>query len=265
MIEVKGVGRVFERGGHQEPFVALDDVTLAIHDQEFLSLIGPSGCGKTTLLRMIGGLIKPSSGHISIDGKPVKGPGPDRAIVFQNFLLLPWANVLSNVSFGLEARGKRRKEVREIALDAISRVGLTGFEKNFPHELSGGMQQRVGLARALAVSPKILLMDEPFASVDAQTRQILQEDLLRVWRGTKTTIVFVTHSMEEAVYLSDRIAVFSRSPGQIAEVMDVQIPRPREDSVRKTSEFTDLTSHIWEQLRWAVEEDQHIERAASSE
>lgn len=258
MIEVDNVCRSFFRRDGSE-FQALRDVSFTIRDGEFLSLIGPSGCGKTTLLRMVGGLIIPHSGEIRIDGKRVKGPGPDRAIVFQQFLLLPWSNVLSNVAFGLEVRGVGRKQARAQAHEVLQRVGLGGFEKNYPYELSGGMQQRVGLARALAVHPNYLLMDEPFASVDAQTRTILQEDLLRVWNEEKKTVLFVTHSMEEAVYLSDRVIVLSRSPGRVAETIEIPLPRPRDDAVRRTALFGELTGHIWEQLRTSVEEDQAME------
>jgi ABC-type nitrate/sulfonate/bicarbonate transport system ATPase subunit len=259
MIEVESVNRSFtRRDGHK--FQALKDVSLVVKDSEFLSIIGPSGCGKTTLLRMVGGLIKPDSGVIKIDGKAVRGPGPDRAIVFQQFLLLPWANVLANVSFGLEVRGVRRKQARQQAREVLERVGLADFEKNYPYELSGGMQQRVGLARALAVNPSYLLMDEPFASVDAQTRTVLQEDLLRIWQQERKTVLFVTHSMDEAVYLSDRVVVLRRSPGSVSEIIDIPLPRPRDDSVRRTALFGELSSHIWEQLRSSVEEDQKLER-----
>jgi ABC-type nitrate/sulfonate/bicarbonate transport system ATPase subunit len=260
MIKIESVTRTFPKreGGD---FVALRDVSVTIRENEFVSLIGPSGCGKTTLLRIVGGLLKPDGGYVEIDGQRVIGPGPERAIVFQQFLLLPWASVIDNVAFGLEARGIRGSRAREISRGVLKRVGLADFERHYPYELSGGMQQRVGLARALAVQPSYLLMDEPFASVDAQTRVVLQEDLLRVWQEEKQTVLFVTHSMEEAVFLSDRVVVLSRSPGRVTEVIDVGLPRPRDESVRRLPLFGELTVHIWEQLRAAVEEDQGLVRA----
>ncbi|HUF53779.1 MAG TPA: ABC transporter ATP-binding protein [Dehalococcoidia bacterium] len=254
MIELKGITKTFrQRDG--SAFHALKDVDLKVLDGEFLSIIGPSGCGKTTLMRMVGGLAKADAGEIFIDGRRVNGPGPERAIVFQNFVLLPWVDVTSNVTFGLEMRGLSKKEARKTAQKEIERVGLTGFEGHYPHELSGGMQQRVGLARALAVNPEILLMDEPFASVDAQTRQILQDDLIRIWQEERKTVIFITHSMEEAVYLSDRVAVMERGPGRISELFDIHLPRPRDYSSRNDVEFTSLTTHIWGLLKTAYEKD----------
>jgi len=252
-IEVEGVSKRFMRtgeGGIAEPFVALNDFTLSIRDREFVSFIGPSGCGKTTILRIIDGLTQPDSGRVEIDGKPVTGPGPERAVVFQNFALMPWATVLQNVTFPLEIKGVPRHDREATARRCIELVGLKGFEHVYPHALSGGMQQRAGLARALTVEPKILLMDEPFGAVDAQTRHLLQEELINIWEKGHQTVVFVTHSMEEAVLLSDRVVIMEPSPGRVAEVLNVPIPRPRHaDAVRRSPEFVDLSNYVWERLR----------------
>jgi NitT/TauT family transport system ATP-binding protein len=243
-IRVEGVSRTF--GAVQ----AVHDVSLTIGASEFVTFIGPSGCGKTTLLKMIAGLIPPDAGRIIIGGRSVRGPGPDRALVFQDHALMPWASILRNVAFGLELRGVPRAEREAAARRYIAKVKLTGFEQHYPHQLSGGMQQRAGLARALAVNPRILLMDEPFASVDEQTRRFFQDDLLAVWGEERKTVVFVTHSMEEAVYLSDRVFVISPRPGRLREILAVPLPRPRdENAVRGDPEFTRLVERLWETLR----------------
>ena len=248
MIEIKGIGRRFNtRDGGS--FEALKDVSFSVKDKEFFSIIGPSGCGKTTLLKMVAGLIRPTAGAIEIDGREVAGPGNDRAMVFQHFVLLPWADILTNIGFGLELRGMSRKESREAARPFLERVGLTRFADHYPHELSGGMQQRVGLARALAVAPDILLMDEPFGALDAQTRQLMQEDLMRLWDEEQKTVIFVTHSMDEAAYLSDRVLVMDTHPGAVREILDVPLARPRGEEVRVTPVFTELTAHMWHELR----------------
>jgi NitT/TauT family transport system ATP-binding protein len=251
MIEIRDIGRKFNTrdGG---TFEALKDLTFSVKDKEFFSIIGPSGCGKTTLLKMAAGLIRPTAGSILIDGEPVTGPGDDRAMVFQHFVLLPWADVLTNVGFGLDMRGMSRRESREAAKPFLDRVGLTRFADHYPHELSGGMQQRVGLARALAVGPDILLMDEPFGALDAQTRQLMQEDLMRLWDSEQKTVIFVTHSMDEAAYLSDRVLVMDTHPGTVREILGVPLPRPRDESVRRSSVFSDLTSHMWHELRGMI-------------
>lgn len=265
-IKVEAVSKRYQRarqGGVTEDFIALNDVHLTVRDHEFVSFIGPSGCGKTTLLRIIDGLIKPDAGRVEIDGKPVAGPGPDRAMVFQNFALMPWATVLDNVAFGLEVKGVPRRERGAIATRCIEQVGLKGFEHAHPHSLSGGMQQRAGLARALAVEPKILLMDEPFASVDAQTRHLLQEELIAIWQRQRQTVLFVTHSMEEAVLLSDRIVIMEPSPGRVAEVLEVPIPRPRSaDDVRRSPAFVELSNYIWDRLRQIIRQRQEAAVAA---
>ncbi|MCK4397916.1 MAG: ABC transporter ATP-binding protein [Methanophagales archaeon] len=217
--------------------MALEDISIEVKPAEFLCIIGPSGCGKTTLLRMIAGLDHPSSGEIILDGKEVKGPSPDRGMVFQEFSLFPWRTVLKNVEFGLEIKGVGDKARGEIAEKYIELVGLQGFENHYPYELSGGMKQRVAIARALATEPSILLMDEPFGSVDAQTRNILQEELLEIWKRTKKTVLFVTHSVDEAVYLADRVAVMSARPGCLIKCLDIDIPRPRKRTSLEVNEF----------------------------
>jgi NitT/TauT family transport system ATP-binding protein len=206
---------------------AVEDVSLTVQEGEFVSLVGPSGCGKTTLLNMIAGFVAPSRGEILLDGRSVKGPGPDRGVVFQAFALFPWKTVLDNVAFGPKMRGVPRAERERIAREYVALVGLTGTEGRYPAELSGGMQQRVGVARALANRPDVLLMDEPFASVDAQTRMTLQEELTRIWQDRRPTIVFVTHDVEEAVFLANRVVVLSRAPGRVVAELPVELPRPR--------------------------------------
>jgi NitT/TauT family transport system ATP-binding protein len=203
---------------------------------------------------MIDGLIPYDSGKILIDGKQVTAPGPDRAVVFQSFALLPWRTVLANVEFSLELRQTPKEKRTAIAREYLQRVGLSDFEYHYPHELSGGMQQRAGLARALVVNPEILLMDEPFGAVDAQTRQLLQEELLELWQREKKTVIFVTHSMDEAVYLSDRVVVMTPRPGRVAEILEVPLPRPRiAEEVRRDPKFVDLTNYIWASLKNAME------------
>jgi NitT/TauT family transport system ATP-binding protein len=247
MIELRNVGMAFERNGAR--FVALEGISFTVETGQFATLIGPSGCGKTTLLKIIAGLIRPTTGDVLIDDKRVSGPGPDRALVFQDFVLLPWADVLSNAAFGLEARGVPQPERDRRASAELSRVGLSGFERNYPHELSGGMQQRVGIARALAVDPENLLMDEPFGSLDALTRRLMQKDLLALWQASEPrTAVFVTHSMNEAVFLSDRIVMMNTRPGQVEEIVDVPFGRPRADDVTHSSEYHEFVSFLSSRL-----------------
>ncbi|HEX2226650.1 MAG TPA: ABC transporter ATP-binding protein [Candidatus Binatia bacterium] len=256
MVEIQGVSKTFHKTvkDHTTEVTALASVDLSVHPNEFISIIGPSGCGKTTLLKMIDGLIPYDSGKILIDGKQVTAPGPDRAVVFQSFALLPWRTVLANVEFSLELRQTPKEKRTAIAREYLQRVGLSDFEYHYPHELSGGMQQRAGLARALAVNPEILLMDEPFGAVDAQTRQLLQEELLELWQREKKTVIFVTHSMDEAVYLSDRVVVMTPRPGRVAEILEVPLPRPRvAEDVRRDPKFVDLTNYIWVSLKHAME------------
>ncbi len=249
MIQIRQLTKVFHDRSRGEAVVALDNLTLDVRDHEFLTVIGPSGCGKTTLLRILAGLETWDEGDVLLDGTPLKGAGPERAMVFQNFALLPWANVLDNVAFGLEMRGVTRDRRYTVAERLINLVGLGGFERRLPRELSGGMQQRVGLARALAVEPQILLMDEPFGALDEQTRRMLQEELLGVWEREPKTVMFITHSMAEAVLLGDRIVLMSPRPGRIVEIIDNPLPRPRPRDVDQLPEFGKLRAYLWQQLR----------------
>ena len=229
---------------------ALVDVDVRVGAGEFLSLIGPSGCGKTTLLKIIAGLVRADRGSVRVGDREVRGPGRECSVVFQDFALLPWASVQTNVEFGMLLGGVEPRPRAERARRAIAKVGLGGFEDAYPAQLSGGMQQRVGLARALAVNPRVLLMDEPFASIDEQTRRVFQDDLLRLWSEERKTVVLVTHSMEEAIYLSDRVIVLSPRPGRVHQTLDVPLPRPREvGEVRATAEFARLVDGLWKVLR----------------
>ena len=233
--------------------VAFRNVELVVRSREVLCIVGPSGCGKTTLLRCIGGLLMPSSGQVLIDGEAIRAPRKGVAIVFQHFGLLPWKTVADNVAFGLRIARLPRQRVNERVEHYIQLVGLAGFENHYPYQLSGGMQQRVGLARALATDPEILLMDEPFASVDAQTREVLQEELLQLHDRERKTVIFITHSIDEAIILGDRIAVMADRPGRVKEVLAVDFPRPRNPGViRAQPRYTEMRNHIWEELRPAV-------------
>ncbi len=230
--------------------VVFENLNLQAHENEVLCIVGPSGCGKTTLLRCIDGLIPLSAGRIVIDGTQVQKPRPDVALVFQHFGLFPWKTVFDNVAYGLHLQQRPKDEVQGIVAHYIKMVGLSGFEKSYPYQLSGGMQQRAGLARALAVNPKILLMDEPFASVDAQTREILQDQLLGILEREKKTIVFITHSIDEAIVLGDRVVVLSPRPAQVRETLAVNFPGRRDlDSIKSSPYFAELRSHIWNELR----------------
>ena len=237
--------------GHVE---ALKNLSLDFPRGELTSLLGPSGCGKTTLLKIIAGLLEPTSGEVEVNGEAVTGPGPDRAFVFQDFALLPWTSVMRNVAFGLEMRGVAKSERESIAEKYIKDVGLTGFENSYPHELSGGMRQRVGLARALSVDAKVLLMDEPFSAVDEQTRRKFQEDLLSLVQTENKTFIFVTHSIEEAVYVSDQIAILLPRPSRVSEIIRPSGFRDKPiDEIRRDSEYLDIVDEIWTSLRHYVE------------
>jgi len=225
LLEVKGVFKLFQVNGNQ--MEALKNINLDIEENEFVCFIGPSGCGKTTLLRIIAGLEEPSSGEILIEGQPIKGPGPERGMVFQEYSLFPWRTVLDNVAFGLELKGISKDERHEKARQYLKMVELERFEERYPHELSGGMKQRVAIARALVNDPIAILMDEPFGALDAQTRNIMQSELLRIWEEEKKTVIFVTHSVDEAIYLADRIVIMSARPGKIKDVIRIDISRPR--------------------------------------
>ncbi|MDA0159240.1 ABC transporter ATP-binding protein [Solirubrobacter ginsenosidimutans] len=256
-LEVQGVTHEFTR--HGNTMTVCENIEFDVRPGEFLSIVGPSGCGKTTLLRIVGGLIKATSGTVMIGDEPVTGPGPDRGFVFQQDSLFPWRTLTANVRFGLEAQGARgmrgdlsrgewRKESEARAQAAIELVGLKDFANHYPHELSGGMRQRANLARALAIGPRVLLMDEPFSALDAQTREIMQSELLRIWRQNATTVLFITHQIDEAVYLSDRVVVMSARPGRVRDVVDVDLPRPRDLHVKRTPEFVTYTDRIWRQI-----------------
>jgi len=251
-IVAHNIGRIYniqkKNGSGSEDFVAIKGVNLKVRKGEFLTIVGPSGCGKSTLLDMIAGLAKPSSGELYIDGKLITGPALDRGIILQGYALFPWRTVRHNVEFGLEIKGVAKSERAKISLEFINLVGLQGFEDRYPYELSGGMKQRVAIARALAYDPEVLLMDEPFAAVDAQTREVLQDELLRIWEETHKTIVFVTHSIDEAIFLADRVAVMTVNPGTVKEVVEIKLPRPR-NGIRSSAEFGWIRHKIWELLQ----------------
>jgi NitT/TauT family transport system ATP-binding protein len=253
-ISISGLSKTYRTDDGQPAYEALKGVDLDVRPGEFVSLIGPSGCGKTTLLKIVDGLISYDEGQVLVEGRKITSPGPERAVVFQTFALLPWLTARENVAFGLRLRGVAKDNAGRTADEHLEMVGLKGFEDRFPRQLSGGMQQRVGLARALAVDPDILLMDEPFGSIDAQTRTILQNDLLRIWDAARKTVLFVTHAMDEAVFLSDRVAIMATRPGRIAEVMAIDLPRPRTDATRKDPRFVELTTHVWDRLRGMIVE-----------
>jgi NitT/TauT family transport system ATP-binding protein len=245
IVEVRSVSKVYPGGVE-----ALNAISLDFPEGQLTSLLGPSGCGKTTLLKIIAGLLQPTSGEVRIRGRKVTGPGPDRSFVFQDFALMPWATVLRNAAFGLELRGVSRSEREAIAEAYIAQVGLKGFEQKYPHELSGGMRQRVGLARALAVKADVILMDEPFSAVDEQTRRKFQEDLLELIAREKKTFLFVTHSIEEAVYVSNRIALLSRRPSRVSQIIDVAVPRGQSpDAIRRHPAYLDTVESIWAGLK----------------
>jgi NitT/TauT family transport system ATP-binding protein len=250
IVEVMEVGKTYEGGVE-----ALTRINLALPQGRLSTLLGPSGCGKTTLLKIIAGLIAPSRGEVWVKGKKVEGPGPERAFVFQDFALLPWANVLRNVAFGLELRGLTKEERHQIARKHIAEVGLNVFETSYPHQLSGGMRQRVGLARALAVDADIILMDEPFSSVDEQTRRKFQEELLDLLKHKKKTVIFVTHSIEEAAYLSDQIVLLSARPGTVSKIVQPSINREGRgpEEIRRDKNYLDAVDEIWQILKKDLE------------
>jgi NitT/TauT family transport system ATP-binding protein len=255
VIEIRSVTKAFGA------LTALDDVSLDIAGGTFLSLVGPSGSGKSTLLDLLGGLTTPTSGEIRINGEPVRGPGLDRGVVFQQYALFPWRTARANVEFGLEGGSLGKRQRAERAREYLTLVGLSGFEDRYPHELSGGMKQRVAIARSLAYDPAVLLMDEPFAALDAQTREQLQDELLRIWRRTGKTIVFITHGIDEAVYLGQRVAVLTSRPGRLKAVVDVELG-DRGDDVRSSPEFGRQRHQLWELLHDEVRKAAETERSA---
>lgn len=245
IVEVRHVSKIYDGGVE-----ALNDVSINFAEGQLTSLLGPSGCGKTTLLKIIAGLIPATAGEVNVDGRKVTGPGPERAFVFQDFALMPWASVMRNVAFGLELKGVARSEREAVAEKYIASVGLKGFEHAYPHELSGGMRQRVGLARALAVNAKVLLMDEPFSAVDEQTRRKFQEDLLELVAKERRTFLFVTHSIEEAVYVSDRIVILSRRPSKVSSIVEPSFRRGGDpDRIRRDPAYIDTVESIWQSLK----------------
>ncbi len=252
MIEIRGVSHGYAGSDGVYVFQALANVSLAIEAGTFVSFLGPSGCGKTTLLRIANGLITPTEGEVRIDGKRVDGPAPDRAMVFQEFNLLPWRTARGNVEFPLEVQGVGRSQRAQIASRALTQVGLDRFGDFFPHQLSGGMKQRVGLARALGVGPSYLFMDEPFGALDPQIREMMQVELMKLWDSDRKTVIFVTHSVDEAVFLSDRVVMFGGTPGRVIADLSIDLPRPRwvDDEAIKTSEkFVHYRNHIWRLLK----------------
>ncbi|TXH36449.1 MAG: ABC transporter ATP-binding protein [Rhodospirillaceae bacterium] len=249
IVEVRQINKIYPGG-----LLALQDINLGFPRGALTTLLGPSGCGKTTLLKIIAGLLDATSGEIRVNGEAVAGPGPERAFVFQDFALMPWATVLRNAAFGLELRGMPKRQREQIARDYIAQVGLTGFENKYPHELSGGMRQRVGLARALAVNADVLLLDEPFSAVDEQTRRKFQEDLLRLRGIENKTFIFVTHSIEEAVYVSDQIILLSPRPGRVSQIVAPKIDRSgTPDEIRRDRQYLDTVEEIWQGLRQYVD------------
>jgi NitT/TauT family transport system ATP-binding protein len=241
-VAVEGLSMEFISRGQR--LVALQNIDLDIAPGELFVIVGPSGCGKTTLLRILQGLASPTRGRILVGGKPVTGPGTDRGFVFQQDALYPWRSVLRNVGFGLELQGVAKAEARARSRAMIDLVGLNGFESHYPHELSGGMRQRVNLARALAIEPAILLMDEPFAALDALTRETMQHELLRIAAAAGTTVIFITHQIDESVFLGDRVAVFATRPGRLQEIIPIDLPRPRPPGIKQSPEFQSHVARI---------------------
>ncbi|GAA3224115.1 ABC transporter ATP-binding protein [Actinocorallia longicatena] len=264
-ISIRGVTKTFgvrdANLGRRSEFTAVSEIDLEVRAGEFLTLVGPSGCGKSTLLDLVAGLTAPAAGEILLDGKPITGPGLDRGIVFQQYALFPWRTAQGNIEFGLEAKKIPKRERKERAREFLDLVGLTGFEDRYPHELSGGMRQRVAIARSLAFDPEVLLMDEPFAALDAQTRESLQEELLKIWETTGKTVIFITHGIDEAVYLGQRVAIMTSRPGRIKEIVDVEFDS-RDGDLRAHPKFGEYRHHIWTRLRDEVAAAQAIEREA---
>ncbi|GAA4544219.1 ABC transporter ATP-binding protein [Amycolatopsis samaneae] len=259
-LRLENLGKTFRREGSEVE--ALHGIDLDVPAGEFVSVVGASGCGKSTLLRLVDGLIPATTGTVTLHGRPVRGPGQDRALVFQQDRLLPWRTVARNVGLGLEFHGLSKKECAAKAAELLDLVGLPGFADAYPHELSGGMRQRVNIARALAVDPDVLLMDEPFAALDGQTRELMQGELLRIWAQRAKTVLFVTHQVDEAVYLSDRIVVLTARPGRVRAVLDVTLPRPRTLAVKRSPEFARHVEHVWSLIEGEVRQSMERELLA---
>lgn len=251
LISVRDLSVSYDVARTGKRLIAIEGVDLDVHEGEFVTVLGPSGCGKTTFMNVVAGLVKPTTGTVLVDGSPVTGPGPDRAVVFQDYALLPWRTVFDNVKFGLEMqKGLKGASWRDRVQEAIDMVGLAGFESSYPRELSGGMQQRVGLARAFVAEPRILLMDEPLGAVDALTREVMRDEIDKLIQKTGKTVLFITHSIEEAILLGDRIVVFKSHPGAIKEVIETGLERPRsERSVQHDPRFLELRDHLWDALQ----------------
>jgi len=247
IIQARGLGKRFSRAGKEVE--ALRGFDLAVADGEFIAIVGPSGCGKSTFLHMLGGFEPVSEGELLFNGRPVAAPGPDRGMVFQEFALYPWRTVEGNITWGLEVQGRSRAEQRAIADRLLAKVGLMPFRDHYPAELSGGMKQRVAIARTLAFDPRILLMDEPFGALDAQNRELMQEELQALWNETRKTVIFITHDIEEAVYLADRVIVFTARPGRTKADVAIELVRPRALEVKKTAAYLDYRNRIWDLLR----------------
>ncbi len=248
-VNIQGVGRTFPGVNGGAPTLALQPTTLDVATNDFITILGPSGCGKSTLLRIVAGLDTPTVGGVRLDGVAVTGPGAERGMVFQSYTLFPWLTVLDNICFGLREKGMPAPEQAEIAQRFIAEVGLKGFEQHFPKQLSGGMQQRVALARALANDPKILLLDEPFGALDNQTRALMQELLLSIWELHRKTVLFVTHDIDEAIFMANRCAVFSARPGRIKTELAIDLPYPRHYTVKTTPRFSALKAQLTEEIR----------------
>jgi NitT/TauT family transport system ATP-binding protein len=245
-VKIDNVKKSFS--GRNGETVALNGVTMDIKENEFISVIGPSGCGKSTLLNIIAGLKEPSSGKVYLDGKEITGPGPERGVVFQQYALFPWLTVRKNVEFGLKLKKMKKDEIDEVVNNYLTMVDLKDFADSYPKELSGGMKQRVAIARAYAMRPEILLMDEPFGALDAQTRAQLQEDLLETWQKERKTCFFITHDVDEAIILSQKVIIMSARPGRVKEVVHIDIPYPRNQATKLTPEFLNLKNYIWERV-----------------
>ena len=263
-VEARGVSVEYDLSREKSTLIALEDFNLEVREGEFLAIVGPSGCGKSTFLNVVAGLVEPAAGEIKVYGKPVTGPEPDRAVVFQDYALMPWRTVEKNVRFGLEMQGRVDSTTKDKVAHYIKMVGLSGFENSYPRELSGGMRQRVGLARALVTEPRLLLMDEPFAAVDAMTREIMQEELTKIVATTGQPIIFITHGVDEAVTLADRIAVVTNRPGRIKEIIEVDLPRPRSRASRQLPEFQALRERVWQLLSSEHPERSEAEMAVSA-
>jgi NitT/TauT family transport system ATP-binding protein len=246
-LEATGVRKTYTRNG--KPLEIVDVAQFSAREGEFITVIGPSGCGKSTLLHIMGGFIKADGGSIRVDGKEVSGPGPDRGMMFQEFSLFPWKSVAGNIAWGLEAQGFEKNRIDEIVDRQLAMIGLAEFRDHYPAELSGGMKQRAALARVLAFDPKVLLMDEPFGALDAQTREVMQEELMNLWERTRKTVVFVTHDIDEAVFLADRVVVLTARPARVREEVKIDLPRPRDIAVRKSVRLLEYRNYIWDLVR----------------